>query len=153
MIWGAMCNSSIGGLHLMISGTTMNGEKCVELLRNRPIILAFINTQCSCTTVLCVTVPNSEELSDDGKGHNAREAIQVEVASSRPDHLPTLSAAKSSELSLLVKSPLWWRSGRFRQCYSDSVLQCAVDIEVDHTDSGIAMDCADRNRETPHLGD
>ena len=27
----------------------------------------------------------------------------MEVASSRPDHLPTLSAAKSSNLSLLVK--------------------------------------------------
>ena len=29
----------------------------------------------------------------------------MEVASSRPDHLPTLSAAKTSKLSLLVKSP------------------------------------------------
>ena len=29
----------------------------------------------------------------------------MEVASSRPDHLPSLSAAKTSELSLLVKSP------------------------------------------------
>ena len=38
------------------------------------------------------------------------------------------------------------------QCYSDFLLQCAGDIEADHTDSGIVMDCADRNRET-HLGD
>ena len=43
--------------------------------------------------------------------------------------------------------------GRCRQCYSDILLQCARDVEADHTDSGIAMDCADRNRETPHLGD
>ena len=32
-------------------------------------------------------------------------SIRMEVASSRPDHLPTLSAAKTSKLSLLVKSP------------------------------------------------
>ena len=29
----------------------------------------------------------------------------MEVDSSRPDHLPTLSAAKTSKLSLLVESP------------------------------------------------
>ena len=29
--------------------------------------------------------------------------IQMEVASSRPDYLPTLSAAKTSKLPLLVK--------------------------------------------------
>ena len=29
--------------------------------------------------------------------------IRTEVASSRPDYLPTLSAAKTSKLSLLVK--------------------------------------------------
>ena len=45
---------------------------------------------------------------------------------------------------------VWWLSGR---CYSDFLLQCASDIEADHTDSGIDMDCADRNRETPHLDD
>ena len=42
----------------------------------------------------------------------------MEVASSRPDHLPTLSIAKASELSLHVKC-LWWRSGRCRHCCSD----------------------------------
>ena len=47
----------------------------------------------------------------------------------------------------------WWRSGRCRQCYTDFLLQCAGDIEADHTYSGIVMDSADRNRETPHLGD
>ena len=47
----------------------------------------------------------------------------------------------------------WWLSGRCRQCYIDFLLLCAGNIEADHTDSGIAMDCADRNRETPHLGD
>ena len=32
----------------------------------------------------------------------------MEVASSRPDQLPTLSTAKTSMLSLLVKSPFLW---------------------------------------------
>ena len=32
-----------------------------------------------------------------------------------------------------------------RQYYSDFLLQCAGDIEADHTDSGIVMDCADQN--------
>ena len=79
--------------------------------------------------------------------------IRKEVASSRLDCLPTLSAAKTSKLSLLVKSHFWRRSGRCRQCCSDFLLQCSGDIEADHTDSGIHMDCADRKRETPHLGD
>ena len=78
--------------------------------------------------------------------------IPMEVASSRPDHLATLSAAITSEPSLLVKLPFWWRSGRCRQCYSDFLLQCAGDIEADHTDSGIVMDCADRNSEASHFG-
>ena len=43
----------------------------------------------------------------------------MEVDSSQPDYLPTLSAAKTSKLSLLVKLPFWWLSGRCRQCYSD----------------------------------
>ena len=38
--------------------------------------------------------------------------IRMEVASSRPDHLP---AAKTSELSMLVKLPFWWRGSRCRQ--------------------------------------
>ena len=79
--------------------------------------------------------------------------IRVEVASSWPDHVPTMLAAKTSELSLLVKSHFLWRIGRFQQCYSDFLLQCAEDIEADHTDSGIVIDCTDRNRETPHLDD
>ena len=66
----------------------------------------------------------------------------MEVASSRLDHLQTQSADKTSEHSLLVKLPFWWRSGRCRQCYSDFLPQCAGDIEADHTDSEIAMDCA-----------
>ena len=33
---------------------------------------------------------------------NVRKMIRMEVASSRPDYLPTLSAAKTSKLSLLV---------------------------------------------------
>ena len=32
-----------------------------------------------------------------------QQSIRIEVASSRPDHLPTLSVAKASKLSLLVK--------------------------------------------------
>ena len=74
-------------------------------------------------------------------------AVLMEVASSRPDHLPKLSAANSFELSLLGKSHFWWLSSRRRKCYSDFLRQCAGDIEADHTDSGITMECADRNRE------
>ena len=44
---------------------------------------------------------------------------RIEVVSSRPDHLLTLSVAKTSELSLLVKSPFRGRSGRCRQYCSD----------------------------------
>ena len=48
-----------------------------------------------------------------------QERFRSEVEPSRPDHLPTLSTAKASELSPLVKSPFWWRSGRCRLCCSD----------------------------------
>ena len=75
--------------------------------------------------------------------------IRMEVASSWPDRLPTLSAAKTSKLSLLAKSPFWWRSGRCLQCYTDFMLRCAGDLEAYHTDSGVVIDCA----ETLHLGD
>ena len=44
---------------------------------------------------------------------------RMEVASSRLDHPQTLSAAKTSELSLLVKSPFGWRCGRCRHYCSD----------------------------------
>ena len=80
-------------------------------------------------------------------------AIQMEVASLRPDLLPTLTAAKTFVHSLLVKSPFWWRCGPCRQWYSDFLLQCAGDIEADHTISGIVIECAYRIREIPHLGD
>ena len=79
--------------------------------------------------------------------------IRMEVASSWPKHLPSLSASKTSKLSPLVKSTYWWRSGQCRQCCSDFLPMFAGDIEAYHTNSGIVMDCADRNRETPHLGD
>ena len=36
--------------------------------------------------------------------------LKMEVASSRRDHVPTLSAAKASKLFLFVKSPFRWRS-------------------------------------------
>ena len=83
----------------------------------------------------------------------ADETVGMEVASSWPDLLPTLLAAKTSELSLLVKLPLWWRSGRCRHCCSVFLTQCAGNTEAENTDSGIAMDCGDRNRETLHHGD
>ena len=83
----------------------------------------------------------------------ANAKVLMEVASSRPDHLLALSAAKASELSLLVKSHFWWLCRRCRQCYSDFLLQCAGDVEAYHADSGIIMDCANQNRKTPHLGD
>ena len=44
--------------------------------------------------------------------------VRMAVGSTMSDHLPTLSIAKTSELSLLVNR-LWWRSGRCRHCCSD----------------------------------
>ena len=44
--------------------------------------------------------------------------IRMEVASSRPDHLPTLSAAKTSKLYVLVKSPFGTRILQ-PLCYTD----------------------------------
>ena len=41
----------------------------------------------------------------------------------------------STHSPLHVKSPFWWRSGRCRHCCSDFLLQCAGNIEADHTDS------------------
>ena len=67
----------------------------------------------------------------NGKQRKQDLAIRTEVASSWPDHLPTLSAARSSEHSLLVKSPFLRRSSQCRQCCSDIQLQCAGDIEAD----------------------
>ena len=46
----------------------------------------------------------------------------MEVATSRPDHQPTLSAVETSELSLLVKLPFWWRSGNDTPTFCFSVL-------------------------------
>ena len=46
-------------------------------------------------------------------------SVRMEVASSRPDHLPTQWIAKTSELSQLVKSHFRWRSGRCRHYCSD----------------------------------
>ena len=68
--------------------------------------------------------------------------------------IPVFTAGNKSKcnnyrpIALLKQSPFWWRSSRCRQCCSDFLLQCADDIEADHTDSGIAMDCADGNRKT-----
>ena len=36
-----------------------------------------------------------------------------------------------------------WLTGRCRQCCSDFLRQCAGDVEPDHIDSGIVMECAD----------
>ena len=53
----------------------------------------------------------------DGFKATSSQAIRMEVASSRPDHL---SAAKTSEFFLLVKSPFRCLSGRCcRHCCSD----------------------------------
>ena len=49
--------------------------------------------------------------------------IRMEVDSSRPDRLPTLSTAKTSEISILVKLPSWCQCGRSRQCYFNILLQ------------------------------
>ena len=77
---------------------------------------------------------------------------RMEVASSQPDHLPTLSAAKTSELSLFVKLPFFVAEPPTQAMLFRLLLQCTGDIEANHANSGIVMDCADRNRETPHLG-
>ena len=53
----------------------------------------------------------------------------MEVASSRPDHLPTLSIAKTSELSLLVKSPLVAERSMPAMLLR-LLLQCAGDVEM-----------------------
>ena len=56
-------------------------------------------------------------------------SVQMEVASSRLDHLPTLSIAKSSEHSLLVKSPMV--AERLMPALQlRLLLQCAGDIEL-----------------------
>ena len=53
----------------------------------------------------------------------------MEVASSRPDHLTTLSVAKTSDLSLLVKSPLVAERS-MPALLLRLLLQCAGDIEM-----------------------
>ena len=53
----------------------------------------------------------------------------MEVASSLPNHLPTLSIAKSSELSLLIKSPLV-AGQSMPALLLRHLLQCAGDIKI-----------------------
>ena len=48
--------------------------------------------------------------------------VRMEASSSRQYHLPTLSRAKTSELSLLVKSHFRWRSSSAGIGYSDFCL-------------------------------
>ena len=55
--------------------------------------------------------------------------VQMEVASSRPDHLPTLSIAEAFDLSLLVKSPLVAERS-MPALLLRLLLQCAGDIEM-----------------------
>ena len=55
--------------------------------------------------------------------------VRMEVASSWPDHIPTLSIAKTSELSLLVKSPLVAERS-MPALLLRFLLQCAGDIEM-----------------------
>ena len=56
-------------------------------------------------------------------------SVRMEVSSSRPDHLPTLSTAKTSELSLLVKSPLV-AERPMPALLLRLLLQCAGDAEM-----------------------
>ena len=56
-------------------------------------------------------------------------AFRIEVASSRLDHIPALSIAKTSELSLLVKSPLVAERS-MPALLLRLLLQCAGDIEL-----------------------
>ena len=53
----------------------------------------------------------------------------MEVASSRSDYLPTLSIAKTSELTLQVKSPLM-AERPMPALLLRLLLQCAGDIEM-----------------------
>ena len=61
--------------------------------------------------------------------HRPNQMVRMEVASSRPDHLPTLSTAKTSEHSLLAKSLLVakWSMPALQL---RRLLQCADDIEM-----------------------
>ena len=59
------------------------------------------------------------------------EKVRMEVASTRPDHLTILSIAKTSELSLLVKSPLVAERSMPAPLLR-LLLQCAGDIEMNH---------------------
>ena len=56
-------------------------------------------------------------------------AVRMEGASSRPDHLPTLSMAKASVLSLLIKSPLVAERSMLALLLR-LLLQCAGDIKM-----------------------
>ena len=75
MSLGAMCYSGATGLHLLTSGTTINVEKYVELLKEMLAIhmhfhkrTIFIHIGALCNVKKCY------ELSDDGNGHNAGAA-------------------------------------------------------------------------------
>ena len=70
----------------------------------------------------------------------------MEVASSRPDHLPALSVAKTYELYPLIA--LFAAERPMPAMLLRHLLQCARDIEAGYTNSEIVMDFADRNRET-----
>ena len=75
--------------------------------------------------------------------------IRMEVASSRPDHLPTQSAAKTS--NFLCSSDRLFGGGVADA--GNAAPTFCFSVSAYHIDSGIAMDFADINSETPHLGD
>ena len=64
-----------------------------------------------------------------GRNHKIWQGVRMEVASSRPDHLPTLSIDKTYEFSLLVKSPLVAERS-MSALLLRLLLQCASDIEM-----------------------
>ena len=74
----------------------------------------------------------------------------MEVASSRPDYLPTVSAAKASELSLLFKSPFGGGSSdagnaTLTFCFSVPAISKLTTLTVESLWTAPAV--------TPHLDD
>ena len=68
-----------------------------------------------------VRMEAASSLPEHQRSRHRSTMVRMEAASSLPEHLLTLSTAKASKLSLLVKSPLWRRNGRYRHSFTDSV--------------------------------
>ena len=78
-----------------------------------------------------ISMPHDQSVYHTTYRHATRPIImfRMEVASSRPDHIPTLSVDKTSELSLLVKSPLVAERS-MPALLLRLLLQCSGDIDM-----------------------